>query len=81
MSNKCILCGGYKQQRFWLCKSCAIKYGAYRKPYKEWPRWIKEFIKYARILETKDKKFAQSTISMDQTILEKIIDTQGEIIC
>ena len=80
MNNTCIICGKPKRSRFWLCKHCAVEYGAYNVPYKLWPKWVREFIRYARVIEARYKQFNDVCISFSQVTMEKIVNTDGEIV-
>ena len=80
MDSTCIVCGKPKRRRFWICKDCAVKYGAYNTPYRNWPEWLRKFIKYARLLEARDRKYQENCIVVDQAVLEKIIDDDSNIL-
>lgn len=70
----CVICGTKRKgMHFWLCKPCAVKWGCYRKPFSQWPEWVRGLKRMAEKQEYTDKKYGKP-IPTDPIILERMID-------
>jgi len=46
--DKCVICGGHKSRRFWVCKRCSDEFNLEKLTYKQWPPWLKALVNIER---------------------------------
>ncbi len=71
-TRECVICGGVKKPRFWVCEKCARGFNLLGKPYKEWPLWVRELIRLQR-----KESYTQANmeeVSIDPGVLAILIE-------
>jgi hypothetical protein len=68
-----------KNSRFWLCRECAVKWGCYRRPYSEWPEWVRDLVKESQRLRKRKERTKYELEIKTPLEMEQIIEESGEI--
>jgi hypothetical protein len=76
MRSRCMICGRYIRDDFWVCEPCAKAYGL-GVPYTRWPEWAKYMCQEERIRRRRrDAAITETAVSnlndAERAIMEKL---------
>ena len=77
---RCAICQTMqKNSRYWLCRECAVEWGCYRVPYKQWPEWVKGLVKETQRQRKQEERATMRLELKTPQEMEEIIDNISAI--
>jgi hypothetical protein len=68
--NNCIICESAKKSyRYWLCKPCAVEWGCYKTPFRDWPEWVKALHNMEQKRRRREQKLEEIPLEPNHVIM------------
>ena len=78
---RCVVCQTMqKNSRYWLCRECAIEWECHKRPYSDWPEWVKALVRIERLDNDRQNRAGVEVETKSPSEMERIVDEKGLIL-